>query len=89
MDLDARLNALTQSLELLASMHKDGEKRMERLDEHMRQFTEKMETLGKRNLRLESLVVEIAEGTARLVNTAEAHEGRLNDHEQRLNNLGI
>jgi hypothetical protein len=32
MDIDERLAALTQTVELLASFHKDGEKRMERLD---------------------------------------------------------
>ncbi len=31
MDLDGRLEALTQTVELLASFHKDNEKRMERL----------------------------------------------------------
>jgi hypothetical protein len=32
MNLDERLEALTHSVELLATMHKDGEKRMERLE---------------------------------------------------------
>jgi hypothetical protein len=32
MNIDERLEALTHSVELLATMHKDGEKRMQRLE---------------------------------------------------------
>jgi hypothetical protein len=35
MNIDERIQALTQSLELLASMHKDGEKRMAKLESYM------------------------------------------------------
>jgi hypothetical protein len=93
MNIDARLEALTQTVELLASLHRDNEKamaamqhdaekRMERLDLHMREFTEQIKTLGKRNLRLETLVTDIAEGTARLLRTVEAHEHRIGDLEE-------
>jgi hypothetical protein len=56
MNIDERLEALTHTVELLATMHKDTEKRME---------------------RLESLVTDMAEGTARLLHVAEIHEQRL------------
>ena len=85
MNIDERLEAFTQSVELLAVFHKDNEKDnekpMERLDQHMQQFTQEMKALGNRNLRLESLVVDIAEGTARLLRAVETHEQRISDLE--------
>jgi chromosome segregation ATPase len=74
MNLDEKLEALTQTMELLAQMHKDNEKRMER-------FSREMERLSKRNVRLEGLVTEIAEGTARLLHVVETHEQRISDLE--------
>jgi hypothetical protein len=59
-------------VELLASLHKDNEKRMERLDQHMEQF-------GTRNVRLQGLVTGIAEGTARRLHVIEVHEKRISD----------
>ena len=55
MNIDERLEALTHSVELLAAMHKDSEKRMQRLEE---------------------LVTDIAEGTARLLHVARAAHQR-------------
>jgi hypothetical protein len=55
MDLDARFEALTQSMELLASLHKDNERRMERL-------IQGMEALENKGNRLEGFVTEIAQG---------------------------
>jgi archaellum component FlaC len=95
MDIDERLAALTQTVELLASFHKDGEKRMERLDQHMERLDQHLERLGqhmeqfaqategvaKRNERLENLVTDIAEGTARLLHVVETHEHRISDLE--------
>jgi hypothetical protein len=74
MNIDQRLEALTQTVELLASLHKDKEKRMERLDQHMEQF-------AARNVRLEGLVTGIAEGTARRLHVIEVHEKRISDLE--------
>jgi len=74
MNIDERLAALTQSFELLASFHKDNEKRIERLAEsHMR--------LAEGHVQLESLVTQIAEGTARLLHVVEVHEHRISDLE--------
>ena len=75
MNIDQRLEALTQTVERLASLHKDNEKRMERLDQHMEQF-------ATRNVRLEGLVTGIAEGTARLLHVIEVHEKRISDLEE-------
>ena len=95
MNIDERLMALTQTVELLASFHKDNEKRMERFEsqmerfesqmerfaQEMEQFAQEMQGLGKRNARLEGFVTEIAEGTARLLHAVEAHEHRISDLE--------
>lgn len=62
MNIDERLEALTHSVELLATMHKDSEDRME---------------------RVEQLVSDIAEGTARLLHVAELHEQRISRLEER------
>jgi chromosome segregation ATPase len=83
MDLDGRLEALTQTVELLASFHKDNEKRMERLMVAMEGLGRTTERLDKKNDRLEGFVTEIAEGTARLLHVAELHEERLDRLEGR------
>lgn len=83
MDLDERLGALTQSVELLASFHKDNEKRMERLMVAMEGLGKAAEKVEKRNDRLEGFVTEIAHGTARLLHVAELHEERLDRLEGR------
>jgi len=67
MNLDERLEALTHSVELLATMHKDSEKRVEHNEKRME--------------HLEGLVTEIAEGTARLLHVVEVHEQRISDLE--------
>jgi hypothetical protein len=67
MNIDEKLAALTQSVELLATMHRDNEQRIVQLAE--------------RNARLEGLVTEIAEGTARLLRVVEFHEQRISDLE--------
>jgi hypothetical protein len=78
MNIDERLEALTQSVELLVSLHKDNEKRH---DQRMEQFAQEMKSLAKRNLRLDGLVTDIAEGTARLLHVVEIHEQRISDLE--------
>jgi chromosome segregation ATPase len=83
MDLDERLGALTQTVELLASFHKDNEKRMERLMTAMEGLGKTTEGLQKKNDRLEGFVTEIAEGTARLLHVAEMHEERIDRLEGR------
>jgi oligoribonuclease (3'-5' exoribonuclease) len=67
MTTDERIDALTQSVELLASMHKDNEK--------------KMVEFSQKHTKLEGLVSQIAEGTARLLHAVEAHEQRISNLE--------
>jgi len=40
MDIDQRLEALTHSMELLASLHKDTEKQMKRLGKYIRSVSQ-------------------------------------------------
>jgi hypothetical protein len=40
MDIDQRLEALTHSMELLASLHKDNEKQMNRLGKYIRSVSQ-------------------------------------------------
>lgn len=82
MNIDERLEALTHTVELLAGMRIENEKRIARLDQHMEQLAQQMQGLGTRNGRLESLVTEIAEGTARLLHVVEVHEQRISDLEE-------
>lgn len=65
MNPDERIEALTQSVELLASIQRDSQKRSD-----------------QRLARLEQLVTEIAEGTARLLRAVESHEHRISDLER-------
>jgi hypothetical protein len=88
MNLDERLEALTQSVELMASMPKGKEKRMERLEQSTERLAQAMERIAvatdrltKGGTRLENLVTEIAEGTALLLHVVEMHEQRLSDLE--------
>ena len=67
-----RHEALTQSVQLLLEQSKQHDKQIE---EHSRQIGQ-----------LATLVTQIAEGTARLVHTAELHE-RLDDHEDRIDRM--
>jgi chromosome segregation ATPase len=84
MDLDERLAALTENVELLAAFHRDNEKRAEQNEKRAEQNEKRLERLIKavhvvagRNSRLEELVTEIAEGTARMVRVVEVHERRI------------
>jgi hypothetical protein len=77
MTIDERLEALAQTVELLASMHKDNEKAWR--DREVR--------MEKRDVRIDQLHAEMMIAIARLANTAEAHNGQLDDHEQRIDKL--
>ena len=79
MNIDERIDALTQSVELLKSFHEDNEK-------HMAEFRL---TIAERDARLEALVTKIAEGTVRLLRSSETHEQRIANHEGRIRNLEL
>ena len=67
MNIDERIEALTQSVELLASMHKDNEK--------------KMNEFASKHADLEGLVIQIAEGVTALIQVANDHQRRISDLE--------
>ena len=73
MDINERLESLARSVEGL------------------RETVELLVGMQKDNIerreRTEWLVSEIAEGTARLLAVAEAHQQRLNDHDDRISRL--
>jgi len=84
MTIDERLEALAQTVELLASMHKDNEKaQQEQFAEQRKRRAEQKE----RDVRIDQLHAEMMIAIARLANTAEAHNGQLDDHEQRIDKL--
>ena len=70
MTLDERIEALVQSVELMAGMHRDyeraAEERSTRLDKRMAEIMESINTLGR---------------------IAGLHDDRLDEHEQRLDDL--
>jgi peptidoglycan hydrolase CwlO-like protein len=82
MNIDDRLEALTQSVELLASLHKDNEKRMDQLTASAEKLVRVTTRLNERHTQLEEALQSLTDGTRRLLHVAEAHE-----HEQRISNL--
>jgi chromosome segregation ATPase len=84
MNLDDRLEALARSTEA-------NNRQLEVLLELVAKHDADIAKLATRHngdfARLEKLVAEIAEGTARLLHTAELHEHRLDSHDDRLDNL--
>jgi hypothetical protein len=77
MNLDDRLEALTQSVELLAGMHRENEVRIAANERRFEANEKRMERLIGTVSQLAELTTQIAEGTARLLHTAEAHEDRI------------
>jgi predicted nuclease with TOPRIM domain len=53
MTIDERIEALTQSVELLAGFHRDSEVRMANLEGHMAKLTETMDRLANIVIRHE------------------------------------
>jgi hypothetical protein len=86
MNIDERLEALTQSVELLASLHRDNEKRWASLHRDNERTLERLglaaERAAKDDSRLENLVTQIAEGTARQLYVVQSHEQRISDLEE-------
>jgi hypothetical protein len=71
MDIEQKLEALTQTVELLARMHLDNEKLFR---EHQTEYRE-------RSLRTDDRLGQLMETMNRLANIVEAHEQRLDDLE--------
>lgn len=74
MNLDEKLQALTNGLQSLVEMQAQNEQRMAKL-------IQAMGRLDRRNVKLENLVTDIAEGTARLLHAVEEHERRITEIE--------
>ena len=70
MNIDDRLEALTQSLELLASMHPDSEKRVEQITHHLERVSENVERQSKNVDRLSLATERNVQGNARLEDLA-------------------
>jgi len=78
MNIDERLAALAETVELLAAFHRDNEKRAAENEKRLEKMMQGIKILSGRNTRLEELVTEIAEGTARILHVVEVHEQRIN-----------
>jgi hypothetical protein len=98
MNIDERLEALTQSLELLASLHKDDEQRNEKMRrgmEEMRRGMEEMHQgirrdLGEMARSMTAMMQSMSammESIGRLGDIARAHNGQLAGHETRIERL--
>ena len=81
MDIDKRLEALTQTVELLVSMQVETEKQMMRLGATMDEVANRTSRLEKelasRTGRLEAAMATLAEGMALLTRTAIDHSDRI------------
>jgi hypothetical protein len=71
MNIDERLEALTQSVALLASLHKDNEKRMDQLTASAERLVRVTTRLNERHTQLEEALQSLTDGTMRLL-----HVGR-------------
>lgn len=74
MSIEERLEALTHSVELLAGMQIESEKRMTRLAETMTE-------LASRTTRLEESMVRLVDGLALLTRVTVAHAERIENLE--------
>jgi hypothetical protein len=84
MNIDERLEALVQTVELLAALHRDLEKGMtskiEVLTDKMEVLTDKMEVLTERTK-------QAMDSINRLGHIAGLHDARIDDHEERIGDL--
>jgi flagellar capping protein FliD len=77
MDIDERLEALTQSVESIASMQKDAEQRLK----------ENEERAEKRMAKLEGYMATMMQSITRLSNVTAVHTIQIDDHEKRIAGL--
>ena len=91
MSLDERLEALVQSVELMAAMQRDNERRFQnqfdrvqnQLDEVAAQSSQHEQLFGQVALRLR----EVADSIDSLARIAGVHQERLDAHERKLDDL--
>jgi hypothetical protein len=81
MTIDDRIQAFTQTLELLASLHEDTERKLaavhEQTERELRSLAESVKAHDGHFAEHEKYLMQITEGTARLLHVAESHERRL------------
>ena len=88
MNIDERLEALTQSVELLAAMHRDTEKQnAEALEALRRDAVETRAEMRAAARQNEQIHGEMMLAIVRLSRIAEAHNGQLDDHKNRIDKL--
>ena len=86
--LTARHEALAQSVELLVGLHRDNEQaQREHEQEREKAQKEREKAQKERDVRVDMLHADMMLAIARLANTAEAHNGQLADHEERIDQL--
>ena len=89
--LIARHEALAQSVELLVGLHRDNEQAQREIEkawkEREQAQKERDEAQNERDVRIDMLHADMMLAIARLANTAEAHNGQLADHDERLDHL--
>ncbi len=101
MTIDERLEALTQSLELLGSLHRDNDRRMgeimdamarneERMARNEKRLEQMMDAMARNEKRLDrndERMAQMMDAITRLARIADAHQDRLDDHGERLEHL--
>lgn len=91
MNIDERLEALAQSVELLVSMHRDHEQRAQeyeqRAQENEQRALESEQRAEKRMAKLETYMAQMMQSITRLSNVSAVHAIRIDDHEKRIAEL--
>ena len=84
MTLDERIEALVQSVELLAAIHKDNEARYEeRFNETEKRFDKLTQAVEGNEVR----AAQLMDTMNRLGRILEIHDARLDGHEERIEKL--
>jgi hypothetical protein len=95
MTIDERLEAIAMHLEVLTRVHEDFEKRTEGRVETLLRVNENLEKRFETLLRVHedfeqkmtSYAADVKDAIRRLANIAAAHDGTLDDHENRIKGL--
>ena len=98
MTIDERLEALTQTVELLAAMHRDSEKRFEQFERNFEQSQRKFEQkseqfeqkfeLSERDFEhSESMFVQVGRNFEVVLDSIRGLENIARSHDQRLDHL--
>ena len=77
MNIDERLAALTQTVELMAAMQRDNEARSARIDERQQALAQTVEIIAGMQQANETRLAQVMEAINGLARIAESHEHRL------------